>query len=100
MCLDVAHCPGIDPGLAIGCNQAIGLCSGIRGSEGASTPTMVFGTPTYYGVNVITCLLGYVELFQNEYACPSAPHIAIGLGREGFAPSILTAHGCVTHTDV
>src|SRR5439155_25147811 len=35
VCLNVTHCARIDLGLEVGCDQQIGLCSGIRGRERA-----------------------------------------------------------------
>src|SRR5436190_11928086 len=68
MCLYVAHCTGIDPGLVIGSDQQVGLCSGIRGRERTGTPAMVFGTATDHAIDMVTILLGQVELFEHEHA--------------------------------
>src|SRR5437764_1155039 len=92
MCLDVAYCAGINPGLAVGFDQHIGLCPGIRGRERISTPAMIFGACTNNPIDMVTILLGLGELLQYKHANPFAPHIAIGLGREGFATSILREH--------
>src|SRR5947199_3772813 len=63
MCLDVAYRAGIDACLAVGCDQQIGLSSGIRGGERTGTPTMVFGTPTNHSINMVPISLGLGELF-------------------------------------
>src|SRR5437762_13712920 len=51
--LDVAYCTRIDPFLAVGSNQEVGLCSGIRCRERTGTPAMVSGTPTYHPINLL-----------------------------------------------
>src|SRR5919198_1169595 len=100
MCLDVTDRAGIDTCLTIGCDQQVGLCSGIRGGERTGTPTMVFGTPTYHTINMVTILLCIGELFQDEYTNSFTSHIAIAPRREGFAASIRTEHACFAQTDV
>ena len=100
MRLDVAHRARIDPGLAVSGNQQVCLCSGIRGCERTGTSTMIFGTAANHAINMVIRLLCIGELFQDEYPNPFASHIAIGLGREGFAPPILTEHARFTVTDM
>src|SRR5947207_1877546 len=100
MCLDVAHRARIDPGLAVGCDQQVGLCSRIRGGERMGTSSMIFSTPAYYTINMVTSLLRCRELFQDEYPDSFATHIAIGSRREAFAAPIGTEHPRFTVTDM
>ena len=100
MCLDVAHRTRIDPSLAVGGDQQVGLCSVVRSGERTGSPAMVFGTGADHAINMVTRLLCIGEFFQHEYTNPFASHIAIGLRREGFAASILTQHACFAETDM
>src|SRR5436853_1550882 len=100
MCLDVAHRTGINPSLAIGRDQHVGLRSGIWGSERTGTPAMVFGTATNHAINMVTIPLGQVKLFQHKHTNSFTSHIAVGRGIEGFTVSILTQHACFTVADM
>src|SRR5216110_2411308 len=61
---------------------------------------MVFGTGSNETINMVTILLGIRKLFQDQHTDPFAPHIAIGLGGEGFTVSILRQHTCFARTDM
>src|SRR5436305_1243366 len=100
MCLDLADVAGIDPGLAVGCDQHVSLCSGIGGCERTGTPPVVFGTAAYHPINMVPISLGSGELFEDKHSDSFASHIAIGLGREGFAASILTEHARFAKADM
>ena len=88
MHLDVTYSPGIDRGLAIGRNQEVGLRSRIRSGERIGTPAMIFSGGSNDCINMIASLLCIGELFEYEHTNPLATYKAIGLSREGFAPSI------------
>src|SRR5437667_7122302 len=63
MRFDVAYRSGIDPGLVVGCNQQVGLCSGIRCGERTGSPAMVFSTAKNNAINMVTSLLSVGEPF-------------------------------------
>src|SRR5437667_2339877 len=100
MCFDVAYRAGVDPGLAVGSDQQVGLCSGIRSGERTGSPAMVFSTAKNNTINMVTSLLSVGEPFEDEYADSFASHIAIGRGCKGFAASILTQHARFACADV
>src|SRR5436305_2128568 len=100
MRLDVTHCAGIYSGLAVGCDQYVGLCSRIGSRKRSGTPTMIFGTATNHPINMVTSLLRIRELFQDEHTDSLASHIAIGRSCEGLAASIWREHACFANPDV
>jgi hypothetical protein len=61
---------------------------------------MIFGTASDHAINMVPISLGFDERLQDEHADPFTAHIAIGLGREGFAASILREHARFAETDV